>query len=98
MRRFVFALLLCPAAPLAQIRIGAEVVSDPMPLHRVSIPFAAPAVVMASDAIGVAIAWSMPNANGLERIYVTRLDEAGHVAGAVRELPAAEAKNNAVTP
>ena len=49
---------------------------------------AAPAVALARDAQGVAMAWSVPNAAGIARIHVARLDRFGRL-GAIRELPVA---------
>jgi hypothetical protein len=50
------------------------------------VDMAAPAVALASDAHGMAMAWSMPNAAGIPRIHVARLDRFGHM-GEIRELP-----------
>jgi hypothetical protein len=47
---------------------------------------AAPAVALARDAEGAALAWSMPNAGGAARIHVARLDRFGQI-GTIRELP-----------
>lgn len=72
--------------------------STPLRPHRVALPYAVPAVSMAKDRIGVAIAWSMPDATGVERVYVTRLDEARDVAGTVREISATVPQADAVVP
>jgi hypothetical protein len=53
-----------------------------------SADFAAPAVALARDSRGVAMAWSMPNANGIPRIHVARVNASGQL-GTVRELPSA---------
>lgn len=88
MRAIVFLVALLQSASLvAQPLLSEEVVSDPFALHRAATPFASPAVAMTKDRSGIAIAWSMPNAGGLERVYVTRLDATAHVSGAVREVP-----------
>jgi hypothetical protein len=87
--RAVFALLFLPAIALAQITVGDEVVSDPVRPHNAALTFAAPAVSLAKDGLGVAITWSMPNAQGIERVYVARLDDTGQVSGAVREISSA---------
>ena len=61
--------------------------------------FAAPAVALAKDKSGVAIAWSMATgADPLERVYVARLDAGGHITG-IREIPpAASVPSHAVSP
>lgn len=49
---------------------------------------AVPAVAMAKDRTGVAIAWVMLSpADGGDRIYVARLDATAHIAGAVHLIP-----------
>ena len=99
MRRAVFTLLLFhAAAAAAQIQISAESMSTPLRPHRSALPYATPAVSMAKDRIGVAIAWSMPDANGVERVYVTRLDESRDVAGTVREISAMQPQADALAP
>ena len=91
-RRLLLAFLhvllsIAPAALHAQPVIGPEVVSTPMLRGIPAIASSAPAVAIARDRDGVAIAWSMLNAEGRSRIEVARLDGGGHVAGAVHELP-----------
>ena len=99
MFRTFFALLLLPAAALAQVTVSDEIVSDPMRPHLASPAFAVPALSMARDRAGVAIAWSMPGgANLIERVYVARLDDAGQLAGAVREIPATLPQTDALAP
>ena len=44
---------------------------------------------MARDERGVVIAWTARNLNGLNRLYVARLDAGAHVVGSVREIPTA---------
>ena len=90
MRRLVFALVLLYAvAAVAQVTVGEEIVSDPLQ-SRVAppLPLAAPAVSLARDRSGIAIAWTMAD-GAADRLYVARLDDAGHVAGTVREMPLA---------
>ena len=88
MRRAVFALLvLCSAAATAQVTISDEVLSDPLTRRLAPLNFGAPAVALAQDRTGVAVVWSMANASGADRIYVARLDAAGHATGDVRVMP-----------
>ena len=70
MRRALFALFLLPAAALAQVTVSDEIVSDPILPHLASPAFAVPAVSMAKDRAGVAIAWSMASANLFEHVYL----------------------------
>jgi len=99
MRRAIFTLLLLhAAAATAAVVISDEVVSAPISGRRLTLPFAAPAVSMAKDRTGVAIAWAMPDAASIARVYVARLDSAGHVAGAVREIAATVPEIDAVAP
>src|SRR5882672_3982433 len=85
------ALLLLPAlAVLGQPVIGPEVLSDPIPDVFYNAPaVAAPGVALARDRSGVAIAWMMPNAQGVIRIYVARLNDTLHIQSAPREIPVA---------
>jgi hypothetical protein len=91
MRRAILALalLLIAAAASAQVLVGDEIVSDPLrPRLAPVLPLAAPAVSLAKDRTGIAIAWTMANGSGSgDRVYVARLDEEGHVAGVAREMP-----------
>jgi hypothetical protein len=92
MRLLVFALVLLSAvAASAQVTVGEEVVSDPLQ-SRIAppLPLAAPAVSLAKDRGGIAIAWTMAD-GAADRLYVARLDGAGHVAGTVRKMPLASA-------
>ena len=87
MRKILFVvLLLQAAAAFAQPTVSAEISSDPLPLAAVNASLPTPAVAMARDRSGVAIAWIMRNAEGL-RIFVTRLDATGHFTGPVRTIP-----------
>src|SRR5689334_23247013 len=87
MRRVVFALtFLCAVAATAQV-VSDEVVSDRLGIHVVAMESAAPAVALAKDKSGVAIAWSMAaGADSLERVYVARLDAGGRITG-IRQMP-----------
>src|ERR1051326_7904105 len=80
--------LLHAAVASAQITITDEVVSDPLRPRALPMTLAQPAVSLAKDHAGVAIAWVMGNgaADPLDRIYVARLDANGHSTG-VRALP-----------
>lgn len=71
---------------LALTLLGPERQTAPHPYQPPPVELAAPAVALAHDAHGVAMAWSMPNAAGQPRIHVTRLDRLG-VAGEAYELP-----------
>jgi len=88
MRKILFAILLLhPIGASAQPTISAEVASDPLPFQATPLGFAAPAVAMASDRFGVAIAWVMRSPNGDDRISVGRLDATGHFTGFVHTVP-----------
>lgn len=63
------------------------VVSAPLPPRNALLPVASPAIAMAKDQRGVVVAWTMRNAEGLNRIYVTRIDANGEGDGHARELP-----------
>jgi hypothetical protein len=65
---------------IAALLLG-EVVSEPVGPRNEPVPVAAPAVAMARDRDGVAIAWA-----GVNRMYTARLDANGRVAGAVHEI------------
>jgi hypothetical protein len=73
---------------LAALLLGPEQQSAPHRYTAPSLSHAAPAVALARDAHGVALAWSMPNAEGRPRIHVARLDRLGQL-GEIRELPMA---------
>lgn len=79
----VVVLLFVSGIAMAQPVIEPEVVSGRLASSLVPPPFAAPAVAMARDRIGVAIAWSMP-VDGFERVFVTRLDASAHAIGTTR--------------
>ena len=84
------ALLLLAATASAQITIGEEIVSGPLPTQFVPASLAAPAVALAKDRTGIAIAWTMAN-GAANRVYVTRIDENGNGGGVTREMPLASA-------
>jgi hypothetical protein len=90
MRRALFALVLCHAvAASAQITVSDEVVSDPLRIRLAPLTVAAPAVSVAQDRAGIAVAWAMANSSAsdaVDRVYVARLGANGQ-AGAVREMP-----------
>jgi hypothetical protein len=75
------ALLLLPALALfSQPVVGPEVLSDPIPaVFYSATAVAAPAVALARDQTGVAIAWAMPNADAATRIFVARTDSTAHI-------------------
>src|SRR5438094_1560075 len=88
MRRLIFALLLLHSvAAAAQITVGDEIVSGPLPRQIAPASLAAPAVALARDHTGIAIAWTMANGSGIDaadRVYVTRIDEMGNGGGITR--------------
>jgi hypothetical protein len=88
MRKILLPILLLQAvAAFAQPTISAEVASDPLPAQLTPLSFAVPAIAMARDRTGVAIAWA-----GIDsRISVGRLDATGHFTGPVRSIPTASA-------
>jgi hypothetical protein len=87
MRSAVLAIALLSAVAAAAQNISNEVVSDPLQPNLAPINLAVPAVSLAKDRHGAAIAWSMAAAGGVDRIYVARLDGGGHLAGTPREIP-----------
>ncbi|MEA2164098.1 MAG: hypothetical protein QOK37_2225 [Thermoanaerobaculia bacterium] len=82
-----FAILFRAALAFGQPAIDPEVATDPLPSRGFSLPTNAPAVAMARDNKGVAVAWMMAGAGGGNRIHVVRLDGTAHFTGAVREIP-----------
>jgi hypothetical protein len=91
MRRVVFAFaLLHSVAAFAQVNVGDEVVSDPLRVRLEPLFIAAPAVSIAKDRTGAAVAWTMSDGaspSASDRVYVARLGGDGQAAGAVREIP-----------
>jgi len=88
-RKILFAILLLHAtAVYAQPTISAEIASGPLPFPAFVSLLPAPAVAMARDRTGIAIAWQMSGPDG-DRINVVRLDATGHFTGNVQTIPAA---------
>jgi hypothetical protein len=87
-------LLLGAFAASAQPFVGEAVVSDVLTSRNTEIQAAAPAVAMASDRQGVAIAWTMLNAAGAQAVYVARLDSSGRIVAPVTEISPAGAANS----
>ncbi|HEX3067957.1 MAG TPA: hypothetical protein VHX14_05235 [Thermoanaerobaculia bacterium] len=79
-------LLLQTVTAFAQPTISAEISSGSLPLTNVTPFLPAPAVAMAKDRTGVAIAWLMPGSIG-DRISVVRLDVTAHFTGQVQTIP-----------
>src|SRR3977135_2490239 len=87
MRKFLIALLLFQAEDaFAQPAVSAEIASDSVPFTALASFLTAPAVAMAKDRNGAAIAWMMRGADG-DRISVVRLDATGHFTGQVQTIP-----------
>lgn len=88
-RKLLFPIvLLRAAAAFAQPTVSAEIASGPLPFPTFMSLLPAPAVAIAKDRTGVAIAWQMSGADG-DRISVVRLDGTGHFTGRVQTIPAA---------
>jgi hypothetical protein len=87
MRKLLLALLLFQAVDAFAQTVGAEIASGPLPFTNVQSFLPAPAVALARDRAGVAIAWVMRGTAG-DRISVVRLDATGHFTGAVQTIPA----------
>jgi hypothetical protein len=89
MQRALLPILLLQAVTaFAQPRVGAEISTDPIPMQATQRLLATPAVAMARDRIGVAIAWTSRGADG-DRISAIRLDATGHFTGPLRAIPVA---------
>jgi hypothetical protein len=88
MRRLLLAFLLFQTVDAFAQTISAEISSGPLPFTDLLSFLPAPAVPMAKDRTGVAIAWLMRGADG-DRISVVRLDVTGHFTGEVQTIPAA---------
>jgi hypothetical protein len=84
-------LLVCLLVPFlaaaVQPSIGPEITSEPLPTRMMFTEIAAPAVAMARDRQGVAIAWTMRNASRADAVYVARINGAGHIIGTAVEIP-----------
>ena len=85
-------LLLHTVAAFAQPAVSAEFSSDPLAFTNFPSFLPGPAIPMAKDRTGIAIAWLMPVANG-DRISVTRLDVNGHFTGQVQTIPTASSES-----
>jgi hypothetical protein len=88
MRKVVLALLFFHAVDAFAQTVGAEIASSPLPFTNLLSFLPAPAVGMAKDRTGAAIAWLMREPEG-DRISVVRLDATGHFTGQVQTIPAA---------
>jgi hypothetical protein len=89
MRKLLLTFLLFEAVnALAQPTISGEISSGPIPSEVFSTLVPAPAVALAKDRMGIAIAWAMGGVDG-DRISVVRLDATGHFTGDVRTIRAA---------
>ena len=87
MRKVLLAFLLFQAVDaFAQPSVSAEIDSGPLPSTFLAPFLPAPAVAMAKDRTGIAVAWLMPGTLG-DRISVVRLDATGHFAGPVQTIP-----------
>ncbi|MGA8810305.1 MAG: hypothetical protein WB973_20730 [Thermoanaerobaculia bacterium] len=86
MRTLLLAFLLIQAVDAHAQTISAEIDSGPLPSTFLAPFLPAPAVAMAKDRTGIAIAWLMPGTPG-DRISVVRLDASGHFAGPVQTIP-----------
>ena len=85
MRKLLCPLLLLQAASaFAQPVISNEIFADVTPRLSAS---SSPAVAMANDRHGLAIAWTMSDSDGVEHVYFARLDGTGHFAGSLHNLP-----------
>ena len=89
MRAATLFLTLLPAISFAQPTVGPEILSALLPPRNEVAYLAAPAVAMARDANRAVIGWTAQMQNGVNAIYVARLDAAGHVMGAVHTIPTA---------
>jgi len=91
MRKLLLAALLFQSVNAFGQTISAEISSGPIPFTNVGAFLPAPAVALAKDRTGVAIAWLMPDAIG-DRISVVRLDATGHFTGQVQTIPTASSE------
>lgn len=79
------------------IALSPEITSLPTPpISHLGI--AVPAVAMAQDRDGIAIAWTSQGNDGFYSIDVARIDRHGYVAGAIREMPRASVTSGAAAP
>lgn len=91
MRKLLIAVLLFQTVHAFGQTISAEIASGPIPSTNVTPFLPTPAVSMAKDRTGVAIAWLMPTDSG-DRIWVVRLDATGHFTGQVQTIPIASSE------
>lgn len=85
----VVLLLLCAVAAAGQPFVSEAVLSDVLAPRNTSIQAAAPAVAMARDHQGVAIAWTMLNTGGIQVVHVARLDSNGRIIAPAKEISSA---------
>ena len=78
-------LLVCAFAASAQPFVSDAVLSDVLAPRNTSIQAAAPAVAMARDRLGVAIAWTMLD-GASQDVYVARLDSGGRIVAPVTAI------------
>jgi len=97
MRKLLIALLLFQAIDAFGQTVGAEIASGPLPFSNLLSFMPTPAVAVAKDRTGVAIAWLMREPEG-DRISVVRLDATGHFTGAVQTIPASSDSLDVLTP
>jgi hypothetical protein len=84
MRKILFVvLLLQAAAAFAQPSISNEIFADVTPRLLGS---SSPAVAMAKDRHGIAIAWTMSDSFAVDHVYFARLDATGHFTGSLHNL------------
>lgn len=91
MRKLLLAVLLFQAVNAFAQTVGAEIASGPLPFTNVASFLPTPAVSLAKDRTGVAIAWLMPGDSG-DRIWVVRLDATGHFTGQIQIIPIASSE------
>src|SRR5258706_6423987 len=91
MRNLLLAFLLFQAVNAFGQTVSAEITSGSLPFTNVGSFLPTPAVSLAKDRTGVAIAWLMPGSDG-DRIWVVRLDATGHFTGQVQTIPIASSE------
>src|SRR5258706_5863323 len=91
MRNLLLAFLLFQAVNAFGQTVSAEITSGSLPFTNVGAFLPTPAVSLAKDRTGVAIAWLMPGSDG-DRIWVVRLDATGHFTGQVQTIPIASSE------
>ena len=94
MRLLIVALLsLSSVAVSAQPFVGDEILSDALRPSNAVLSGVAPAVSLAQDLQGVAMAWTARNAAGANVLHVARLDLAGRIVAPAAAIPAATAED-----